>query len=113
MPTRYSRSTSTLLDICFTNICHVAKSGVIEWSASDHLPIFLIRKKVNPTEEKTSFEGRDYAQLTSDEFKTELLSMTLDRVTSEHNPEVAWDIYYDYIIDITNKYCPRKTFTIT
>lgn len=53
-PTRITKKSSTLIDLCFTNIRHVANSGTIMWNASDHLPIFLVKKKVNPEQEKTS-----------------------------------------------------------
>lgn len=104
-------TTSTLLDVCYTDITHVSKSGVIEWNVSNHLPIFLIKKKFNPPEQKTTFTGRDYTQLNSKDLKADLLNMPLDRILSESNPERAWEIYFGYIINITYKYCPQKTFT--
>lgn len=57
--------------------------------------------------------GRDYTLLGTDEFKRDLESMPLYNIITEPNPEIAWSIYYDIIVKITDKYCPPKKFTIT
>lgn len=44
-PTRVSRNTSSLIDVCYTNINHISESGTLSWTASDHLPIYLIKKR--------------------------------------------------------------------
>lgn len=111
--TRITKSTSALIDVCFINIRHIAKSGIIEWSVSDHYPIYLIKKKINLQEEKVSFKGRDYTRLNTEDFEKDILSMPLDRVLSEPNPELAWDIYFGFIIHVANKYCPEKTYIIS
>lgn len=64
-PTRITSKSSTLIDLCFTNIRHIASSGTLMWNASDHLPIFLVKKKINPEVEKTTFWGRSYAKLST------------------------------------------------
>lgn len=113
-PTRLTKTTASLLDVCYTDINHISLSGTLKvHSASDHLPIYLIKKKVKIVEEKTSFIGRDYTQLGTDIFKEFLLSMPLDRILSEPNPEQSLDIYFSYITNITEKFCPQKNFIIS
>lgn len=112
-PTRISKNTSTLIDICFTNINHISTAGVLDWSPSDHFPIYLIKKQIAPVKVKTTFIGRNYTQLGTDEFKYDLLSMPLYNIILEPNPERAWAIYYDIILKIAEKHCPPKLFTIT
>lgn len=99
-----------MIDICLTNIRHIAKSGTVLWNASDHLPIFIIKKKLNPHVEKTTFLGRSYIKLTSDEFKAEMSNFPADLILREQDPAKAWDIYFAHITELLNKYCPEKIF---
>lgn len=39
--------------------------------------------------------------------------MPLYKIIAEPDPEIAWSIYYDIIVEITDKHCPPKMFTIT
>lgn len=110
-PTRVTHKTSTLIDQCFTNIKHIANCGTVLWSASDHLPIYLVKKKINPEEEKTSFIGRSYVKLSGDEFKEEMDNFTSGLILSEQDPAAAWDIYYGLITSLLSKYCPERVIT--
>lgn len=66
-----------------------------------------------PPKNKGTFMGRDYSQLSTDEFKQNLESMPLYEIFAEPNPEIAWDIYYNIIMKIIDKHCPTRMFTIT
>lgn len=103
-PTRITNKSETLIDLCFTNIRHIADSGTIMWNASDHLPILWIKKKINPEVEKITFLGRSYVNLTSDEFKESIENFPVNSVLKEHDPSKAWDIYYDLIIKLLNRF---------
>lgn len=74
---------------------------------SDHLPIYLIKKKVNLLEEKTSFIGRDYTLLNTDVFKEGLLSMPQDNVLSESNNSTDNSLVYGKIAanEINRYFC--------
>lgn len=48
-PTRVTKSTATKIDVIFSNVGYVKSVGVLNSNISDHLPIFLIKKK--PREE--------------------------------------------------------------
>ena len=43
--TRTTKNSNTLIDLKFTNIEHVSKSGIIDKAVSDHQPVYMIRKK--------------------------------------------------------------------
>lgn len=107
-PTTITQNTSTIIDVCFTNIRHIASSGTI---ASDHLPIFIIKKKINPSVEKTTFIGRSYVNLGSDEFKCDMENFPVNLILRELDPSKSWDVYYQIILGLLNKYCPERTFT--
>lgn len=44
-PTRVSLNRGTLLDVIMTNVKSISHSGCINDSTSDHLPVFLIKKR--------------------------------------------------------------------
>ena len=43
--TRHGNKTSTCLDLIFTNMTHVLSAGTLDIAISDHLPVFIIKKK--------------------------------------------------------------------
>lgn len=57
-PTRITRKTSTIIDHLYTNSRNIALSGTINSNISDHLPIFIIRKKPKITYKSTTFTCR-------------------------------------------------------
>lgn len=75
------------------------------------MPIYLVKKKINPEVDKITFQGRSFAKLSSDEFKENIKSFPVNLILSERNPSKAWDIYYHKIIEIMNEFRPMKTFT--
>ena len=40
--------------------------STLDINVSDHLPVYLIRKKVKPSNEKIDFKGRSYKNLNKD-----------------------------------------------
>ena len=48
--TRFRKKCKSCIDLIFTNMDHIISSGVLDISISDHLSVFLIKKKSeNPT----------------------------------------------------------------
>lgn len=45
LPTRISQVSSSCIDLCFTDLCFIASSGVLNVNLCDHFPTYLIRKK--------------------------------------------------------------------
>lgn len=44
-PSRITNKSSSLIDLAYTDMTHIRSSGTINSNISDHLPIFLIKKK--------------------------------------------------------------------
>ena len=44
-PTRITYDHSAILDLILTNVVNTSKSGVIDYNISDHLPVFMIKKR--------------------------------------------------------------------
>lgn len=67
-PTRVTLNRDSLLDVIFTNAKNVAHSGVLNYGISDHLPVFLVKKRQHVTIEheyiyKRSFKNYDVNSL--------------------------------------------------
>lgn len=56
-PTRVSLKSSSLIDQCFTDMANVRASGVVNYPASDHLPTFVVKKKVKLQARLRTFKG--------------------------------------------------------
>ena len=64
----------TIIDLFLSKSEIILESGVIDVNISDHLTIYLIRKKTKIKPEKTTFTGRSYTNLKSDTLSENLLS---------------------------------------
>ena len=51
---------STNIDLIFTKMKNILESGTLDFQWSDHLPIFLIKKKLKQQCKRISFVGRNY-----------------------------------------------------
>ena len=60
IPTRVTHNRSTVLDIILPNVVNTSNSGVINYNISDHLPVFMVKKRQKIQHEKTYLIGRTY-----------------------------------------------------
>ena len=65
-PTRCTLTTRKTIDLIFTNMDYIAKSGTIDLFMSDHRPVFLIKKKQKSHHPKLNFSGRTYRNYSQD-----------------------------------------------
>ena len=110
--TRYSSHSKTMIDLILTNMENCDSAGVIELHISDHLPIFVIKKKQRDPRHKISFTGRTYIN-----YSKPLLSDTLTKAIKENfrkaeDPNECWDLMETFLICFLDKYCPVKTFKV-
>ena len=59
-PTRVTISTQTIIDWIYTDSINIALAGTLNINMSDHLPVFLVRKKSRNRVERHKTEGRSY-----------------------------------------------------
>lgn len=76
-PTRITDSSSSLMDIVFSNITYVSLVCPANWNMSDHLPTFLIKKKINTPNTNTTFTGRSYRDFDISIFEKEIKNKPL------------------------------------
>ena len=57
------------IDLIASNCDIIKESGTLDINISDHLPIFLVRKKIKVKKINVDFKGRSYKNLTKDKVK--------------------------------------------
>ena len=110
-PTRIAKSSKTYLDLIFTNMDHIVSSGVLDIAISDHLPVFLIRKKQKSKPSCTHTKGRSYSNYKKDSFQNDIKnhhSWVTFWDLEENKPEEMWDIMLEIIQENSDLHAPYK-----
>lgn len=111
-PTRIDKSSASVIDLCFTNVQHIDKSGVIDINISDHFPTFFIKKKGREIKTSCSFTGRNYSELSVERVEEALSSFNIEQDEPSLCPNDTWtnmQTAFECAADIV---CPKKIFRI-
>ena len=108
-------SSKSCLDLIFTNMEYINASGVIDASISDHLPVFVIKKKTKNPQTKTVINCRSYRNYNKQKFQDDVKNNRKwedfwDK--EESNPEGMWEIMKTIIEEAANDQCPLKEIKI-
>ena len=116
IPTRITETTSTVLDWIFSNSAHTASFGTLNHNISDHLPIFLVRKKIRTKCLKKKVMGRSYLRYDSEQFQnmfSEADWAEFDEVGIEFvDPNMLWSIFENNMLNALNQLCPIRQLTV-
>ena len=112
-PTRITPTTRTCLDLIFTNCSHVQSAGSLNLNYSDHLPVFICKKKSRDKLDKIQVTGRIYNNYNETKFRTDLLTINWDHYYTLEDPNELWAYLESVIIKCLDKQCPIKTFSVT
>lgn len=110
-PTRVTNRSKSCIDLIFTDIRSVSLSGVIEYSVSDHFPVFLVKKKTRNEKESKTIRCRSFKNFNLESFCEDLREFDFDfnlHVSVDVNH--AWDLLWKHIIKICDKHCPFINF---
>ena len=111
--TRITESTATILDWAYVSTEHISAYGTLNHNISDHLPVFVVRKKERNKCRKKEVEGRSYLRYSTERFQDLLNGLDWDIYDqSEDNPEVLWDIFEHNIVLILDKICPIRKLAV-
>lgn len=111
--TEYTRVTSnseTCIDLIFTDIPSVFSSGAIEFSISDHFPVYLIKKKTRNEKNCHSIRCRSFKNFNLEAFCTDLMEFDFDLSPTEDVNDL-WNLMWNFILSVCDKHCPFVTFT--
>ena len=109
--TRVGVKSKSCIDLIFTNMDHIISSGVLDIEISDHLPVFLIKKKSKTPSRSVPTKARSYVNYNKTTFqeniKSHLKWETFWQI-EENNPEEMWNIIYEIIKENADNQCPFK-----
>ena len=110
--TGISPTSSTIIDLVFTNSDYAGSSGCMSLNISDHLATFVTRKKHFQKSKKIKFEGRSYRNYNRDNFQRDLIGEDWDGFYQCQDPNLCWDTMYNLIVENLENYCPTKTYKV-
>ena len=110
--TRISRDSKTIIDLTYTDMKSISKSGVIDYDVSDHLPIFIVKKKERTKVKKRQTHGRSYKKYNPELFLQLLETQDWANFFVGNNPEHIWEVFIRNIIKCLDILCPIKLLTV-
>ena len=114
-PTRIVKNSKTHLDLIFTNMEHIISSGVLDFALSDHLPIFLIRKKQKTKPSYAHTRGRSYNYYRKDNFQDDIKCHPRWKSfwdLEENKPDEMWDVMLEIITEVSDFHAPLKDMKV-
>ena len=98
----------SIIDLIYTNNPDVSKSGTLNYNISDHLPTYVIRKKIKIKPTTSEFSGRTYQNYSREILRAKLQDVVWDEVYDEHDPNLAWDAFVCILLPVLDNICPIR-----
>lgn len=108
--TRRTAKHETMIDLIFTDMKFVSKSGVIDMAISDHYLTFLVKKKERNCKDSKTITCRSFNNFDLEAFKADLRLFNFASIT-DLDIEEAWTLLWNHIIQTCDYHCPVVTFT--
>ena len=111
-PTRVTPTTSTLIDLIFTNRPeNVYCSGVSHVAISDHSLVYAYRKISIPTLSKgvNLITYRKLKHFNSANFYADILGQPWDDIKQLYDPDDMWKRWKELFLNVCEKHAPMKT----
>lgn len=116
-PTRFpdnpELSNPSLLDHVWTNFSPPSLSGILYFSISDHLPVFINLTKQSSLNNKHMITFRDFSKYNNDKFTHELHLINWEHLYHMTNANESFNYFIDTIVKLYNKCYPIKTKFVT
>lgn len=110
--TRITHSAASLIDLAFSDIRFLSSAGVLNLNISDHLPIFIIKKKPRETGEFSYVTGRQYRDFDMCRFIDDLQDLKVEEVFSTDDPNEIWHRLYSFYLAVIDLHCPKKRLRV-
>lgn len=108
--TRITKRSASLIDHIYTNSSYIKNSGTINLNISDHVPIYIIRKKMKETKLLTSFTCRKLKYFDIEVLKEKLLEYNWTELYNSTDPNIGWTILITHIRNILDQLYPLKEY---
>ena len=109
---RRGNTAETCIDNIFTNSDLIAEAKTLNLNISDHLAIFVRRKKARLVYKKVAFIGRSYRNFVKEDFQNELIGSDWNEFYEQRDPNKCWQTMEGKIRSILDVTCPRKKFRV-
>ena len=110
--TRITNNTATTLDWIYTTTTHITSAGTLNYNISDHLPIYLIRKKKRNKIEKVRVQGRSYLRYDKDEFQRLPANSNWEVFDQVNDPNQLWQEIESNITRSLDRICPIRNLIV-
>ena len=110
--TRHSKNKNSCIDLIFSNSDCIESHGLLDWNLSDHMGIFLTRKRAKITYKKTSFEGRSYRNYIKEDFQWAIINENWKHFYELENVNEAWSFMKNVISKHLDAMCPINKFKV-
>lgn len=111
-PTRITPTSSSMIDLCFSNVKFVSNTGTLNLNVSDHLATFITKKKIREKKQEKRFEGRDYRKLTVEAVREILGQPANNHACEIVDPNLLWYNLRGRYDEVNDKLCPIREYKI-
>ena len=101
----------TLIDLIMTDSDCIKYPGVLDINMSDHLPVFLLRKKIKVKTPKCEFSGRTYRNYNKETLANRLQQYSWDNCYCLDDVNECWSVILDRVNHFLYEICPIKMFS--
>ena len=110
-PTRITNTSSTLIDVIFTNCQNnIVSAGVSHVSLSDHSLVYAFRNiSITSSEGHSTLTYRKFNNFVFARFRNDISIQDWDRVNNYDDPNVMWDIWKNLFFQCVDKHAPLHT----
>ena len=112
-PTRVTVNTQTTIDWIYTDPVNIAQSGTLNINMSDHLPIFLVRKKNRNKVEKHKTQGRSYLRYNKDTFARLLEQQDWSLFDNCNEIDSMWNEMEQKMSEALDVICPVRDLSVS
>ena len=112
--TRITNKSNTLIDLIFTNIEHVSKSGTLSHAISDHQPVYMTRKKPREKHDSLVTTGRSFIGYDKDVYQKLIRDNEgwIDFWSDDKDVNSLWQVMYNIILAAADIHCPEKNIRL-
>ena len=109
---RHANVKNSCLDHIYLNCNIINESGTLDMHMSDHLPVFVNRKKSKILRDKVKYTGRSYRNYDTVIYSEQLRVRHWEAFDAELDPNVLWQIVHDNVYQTLDILHPTKEFSV-
>ena len=116
-PTRIVEGSKSLIDLIFTDVEVIHRSGVVDTDISDHQPMFLVKMKERISKDFKYITGRTYSRYDKEIFQEDIILhhglWDMFRNMNTNEIELMWLYMLHIITEIADFHCPIRKMKIS